>query len=344
MTEYMISLRKANGADGVGPVRYLAYDNQGAPPRVLTDKRWLAEIILGFQAAQAAPDSHPTRTGDVLFFVHGFNVGQASALQSQFDTADRLSRAGWKGRVISFDWPSDGLVFAYLPDRSNARAAANALVTSGIGLLETAQKQNCAINVHVMAHSMGCFVVQQAFNWAYQDVPPSWKVAQVMFVAGDVDQSVFSEGMPTANVFSQYTGRFTTYRNSFDKALAVSNAKRLELAPRLGRVGLPDDAPQVMCEVDCSDLFAKLFPGAGQQLDPGLTHGFYFQEKEFWRDAALTLAGGLDRNAIPTREKTLAADRFILDPDGISMQDYQKALAMAAMSPSTQPNQISPNG
>jgi esterase/lipase superfamily enzyme len=343
MTEYMISLRNADGSDGVGPARYLAYDGAGGEPKVMDSDAWLTAIIQGFPKVQPEPDKRLTRSGDVLFFVHGFNVSQAAALQSQFDTADRLGKAGWKGRVISFDWPSDGLVFAYLPDRSNARAAADALVTSGIALLEGAQKQDCTINVHVMAHSMGAFVTQQAFNWAYQDVPPSWKVAQVMFVAGDVDASVFSEDNPTAKVFSQYTGRFTAYCNRFDKALAVSNAKRLEMAPRLGRVGLPDDAPPSMCEVDCGDLFAKDYPDAGQQLSPSLTHCFYFQRNEFWRDVALTLAGGLDRSRIPTRDPTIAADRFILDPNGISMDAYKTALAMAAITPSTRPDQIDPN-
>ena len=245
--------------------------------------------------------------------------------------------------MISFDWPLDGLVFAYLPDRLHARASANALVTSGIKLLEAAQQDDCTINVHVMAHSMGCFVVQQAFVWAYQDVPPRWKVAQVMFVAGDVDESVFAADNPTAKAFSKYAGRFTAYCNRYDKALLVSNAKRLDLAPRMGRVGLPPQAPDAFVEVDCADLFDKLFPGGGAQLDPGLTHGFYFKQNEFWRDAVLTLAGGLDRNAIPTREATDVASRFDLNPNGISMQAYQKALAQAALTPSVRPDQIDPN-
>jgi hypothetical protein len=298
--------------------------------------------MAGFPQDATAPEGHPRRTGDILFFVHGFNVGRDSALKSQFDTSDRLSKAGWKGKVVSFDWPSDGLVFGYLPDRLHARDSANALVSSGIKLLEAAQQADCTINVHVMAHSMGCFVVQQAFNWAYQDVPPDWSVAQVMFVAGDVDASVFSAGSVTANAFTRYAGRFTAYCNRYDKALTVSNAKRLELAPRLGRVGLPADAPASFAEVDCDQLFDKVFPGGGAQLDPGLTHGFYFQRNEFWRDVALTLAGGLDRSAIPTRDHTAVASHFVLDPQGISMEAYQKALAQAALSPSTRPDQIDP--
>jgi hypothetical protein len=39
--------------------------------------------------------------------------------------------------------------------------------------------------------------------------------------------------------------------------------KRLDLAPRMGGVGLPDDAPPTMCEVDCSDLFEKAYPRLG---------------------------------------------------------------------------------
>ena len=54
------------------------------------------------------------------------------------------------------------------------------------------------VDVHVLAHSMGAFVVQQAFTWAYQDVPTSWQVAQVLLAAADVDHTVFSSGNTSA--------------------------------------------------------------------------------------------------------------------------------------------------
>jgi esterase/lipase superfamily enzyme len=187
---------------------------------------------------------------------------------------------------------------------------------------------------------MGGFVVQQAFTWAYQDVAPDWNVGQLMFAAADVDQSVFSAGNFSATKFVQHAGRLTAYCNRYDKALLVSNAKRLDLAPRMGRVGLPDDAPAMMCEVDCSQLFEKAYPNLVSDLSPSTTHSFYFDQPEFWRDVVLTLAGGTDRRAFPTRQPDPAnpiANRFILDPAGVADGVYKTALIRSAVSPSIQP-------
>jgi pimeloyl-ACP methyl ester carboxylesterase len=333
MTEYMISMRKLDGSAGLGPTQYLAFDDAVTPPMVMKPDDWVTAVMAGFPPA--APGQR--RTGDILFFVHGFNVSHQSTVTSHLNNVAALAQAGWTGRVISYDWPSDGLTFAYVPDRFNARAAASGLVSSGIALLEKTQRDNCTINVHVMGHSMGCFVIQQAFTWAYQDVPSSWSIAQLILVAADVDNTVFSADNYSAKMFVQHAGRLTAYCNRYDKALTVSDVKRLDTSPRMGRVGLPADAPSAMCEVDCSDFFDQTYPGFGPQMDPQLTHCFYFSRPEFWKDAVLTLAGGLDRTKIPTRAPDPASDlsnRFVLDPN-ISDQDYRTALARAGGTPST---------
>jgi hypothetical protein len=141
-------------------------------------------------------------------------------------------------------------------------------------------------------------------------------------------------------MFTQHAGRLTAYCNRYDKALLVSNAKRLDLAPRMGRVGLPDDAPPIMCEVDCSLLFEKVDPGLGNDLSPSTTHSFYFSRPEFWRDVVLNLAGGTDRRMFPTRQPDpngKIPNRFILDPAGISDAVYKTALIRSSVSPSIQP-------
>ena len=344
MTEFMITLRNADGSDGVGPPRYITFDDAtGANEQDLQQSDWVKAVIGQFPASQKLANGVRTRAGDVLFLVHGFNVGHQAACAFHVKCETALRAQGWNGLLISYDWPSDGLVFAYLPDRFNARAAASALVTSGIALLEQTQKQDCAINVHVMAHSMGAFVVQQAFVWSYQDVPAGWNVGQVLLAAADVDQSVFSAGQLTAQSFDQHSARLTAYCNSYDKALLVANAKRLDLAPRMGRVGLPDDSPPMMCEVDCSALFEKAYPGLVDDLSPVTTHCFYFDQQEFWQDVVLTLGGGMDRSVIPTRlpvpppPAPPTPNRFVLNPDGVQGQDYGVALARAASSPSIRP-------
>ncbi|MDB5159651.1 MAG: hypothetical protein JWR50_4358 [Mucilaginibacter sp.] len=334
MAGYMISLRKAGGADGVGAPRYLSIDSQTKAETGLTWKRWLAEIMSLFPTVNnpLAPKAPPQKTGEVLFFVHGFNVSHASAVAAHFDYAAKLQAQGWDGVLISYDWPSDGLVFAYLDDRENARAAASALVSAGISQLQGAQTADCAVNVHVMSHSMGGFVTQQAFTWSYQDVPADWRIGQLLFVAADVDHTVFEADNVSAKAIVAHAGRLTAYCNRYDKALMASNVKRLELAPRMGRVGLPPDAPKAMVEVDCSELFDAMFTTLGAHLDPQATHCFYFNEVAFWRDVVLTLKGGTDRSVIETRNvapESVVPDRYFLLPKGISDDEYRLALSKA---------------
>ena len=332
MASYMITMRTQDGGDTPSPdARYLKLDDAGAETE-LAKTLWEAQIIAQFPKAE-----DDTRHGDIIFFVHGFNVDFRSAVASHHKMAKAAADNGFTGQFVSFDWPSKGLVFAYLTDRQNARLAANGLVTSGISLLRDAQTQNCRINLHVMAHSMGCFVVQQAFIWSYQDVPPDWRVGQLILVAADVDATVFSADTPTAKAFGAHAGRLTAYCDRYDKALAVSNAKRLELAARMGRVGLPDDAPASMCEVDCSELFDKALPSVADHLDVVKTHGFYFDQPVFWQDVVLTLAGGIDRGFMPTRQVNAPNspdNRFRIRTAAIPAADYAGALAKAAQSPS----------
>lgn len=329
---FMISLRKADQSKGVAAPRYLVIDDTNQAIREIPKANdWADEVLAAFpQTAGVTGRVRPA--GELLFLVHGFNVSQEAALKFHSDSLASLRKAGWNGELISYDWPSDGLVFAYLPDRANARASASQLVRSGISLLESRQRRDCAINVHLMAHSMGAFVTQQAVTWAYQDVPPGWTLGQVLLVAGDVDYTVFSANNTSAVKFDEHAGRLTAYCNRFDKALLVSNVKKIGLAPRLGRVGLPDDSPQMMAEVDCSDLFTAVDPGLGNDLDPVATHCFYFGREEFWQDAVLTLAGGIDRSVYPNRSPAIGArvaNRFSLQVGPLAPDTYARALGRA---------------
>jgi pimeloyl-ACP methyl ester carboxylesterase len=340
MTEFMITTRRVNNERAVGPARYLTFDTAAGPEQNLgtSPRRWLAQLLATFPKRPSNPNGADlVRVGDILFLVHGFNASHAAAKALHMKCAVGLAQAGWTGQLISYDWPSNGLVFAYLADRANARAAASALVTGGVRVLEQAQQADCQIDVHVLAHSMGAFVAQQAFTWAYQDVPPDWKIGQLLMAAADVDWTVFSAGHFSAQMFAKHAGRLTAYCNGYDKALMVSNAKRLDLAPRMGRVGLPDDTPAMMCEVDCTAYFDKAYPDLADQLSPEVTHCFYFDQPEFWADVTLTLAGGIDRKLFPTRTSTGVANRFALKPEGADPARFTLALNRAASSPSIVP-------
>lgn len=322
MPYYMISARTTPDSDKAAQaLKYLRSDGGGAYAAVPV-ANWVNEIIDYLQTPGNAP------TQEILFFVHGFNVSQDAAADSHQRYSESLKSAGWDGLLISFDWPSAGLTFAYLPDREQARITASRLISGGVRLLQNAQRRKCTIAVNLMCHSMGAFVAETAFTNAYQDVPPNWSVNQLILVAADIGAGGLAEGEKTAISFDTHAGRVTTYTDRYDKALAVSNTKRLGLSPRLGRVGLPDTAPDLMCSVDCSALFDAVDPGLLLHLDPQKTHCFYFDQAVFWQDVVLTLGGGIDRNFIPTRD-VLAKNRFSLKTKALDDVDYKLALDRA---------------
>lgn len=333
--QYTISSRKSlDSGDIRATSMYLVIDENGEA-KAIPSRVWVKSILKDLQTLKEAgqPDAMEPQ---LLFFVHGYNVDFESSFSAQVNAATWLSSLGWRGIVVGFDWPSDGLTFAYLNDREHARQTANRLIADGVKLFEQIQTADCPFPVHVMAHSMGAFVVREAFENAYQDVPPSWQVGQLVLVAGDIAYDEMLQGRPGALAFLRYARRFTNYINRYDRALSVSDVKRLNMTRRLGRVGLPDEAPSEFSNVDCTDLFDKSFPGdLIASLNPVQTHCFYFEQKAFWQDVLLTLAGGTDRTAISTRSavRGLLPGRSTLQTAPKSDSEFERALALARMPP-----------
>ena len=94
--------------------------------------------------------------------------------------------------------------------------------------------------------------------------------------------------------------RLTNYFNPFDAALAVSNAKRLGVSPRAGRRGLPEGLGDKIVDVNCGDYYQTLTPSPKEWMG-SWSHSWYFQDRVFARDLAMTLEGAIDRDFIPTR-------------------------------------------
>lgn len=331
MTHYMISLRdpEDQGQIAANP-RFLAVDDHQTVTDLGDATAWRQAILNAF------PERNETGLpkGALLFFVHGFNVNFDHALTGDLSHIQNLKANGWDGIYASFDWPSAGSVFDYYKDRSTARASANALIDTALAQFVDALQPACDVTLSVMAHSMGALVVRLAFSWAYQDTKinkKTWQVSQLLLVAGDVAQGSLSETQDGGRWIDKYVGRTTDYSNSYDSVLKVSDIKNGEPTPRAGRVGLPADAPASFCNVDCSALYSSIPMGPADQLNPATPHGFYFDRTEFWQDVVLTLAGGTDRAAIPTRAPTGVANRFTLELQPMAAADYETALRLASL-------------
>lgn len=328
MAYHFVSCRSRKGAkfgNEPGEVLFLAVPDDAAQPLPAHEafqtgdatKRaiaWGKKIIAGF------PINPQTkrRTGHVLFFVHGFNTNASGALGVHKRIVGNLANAGWTHPVISFDWPSEGETFLYLEDRSDARLTANYLVSSAIKTFVTLLEEDCEIQVHVLAHSMGAFLVREAFANSDDDAPSrdvSWQANQVVFVSGDASVGSLAESNALSRGLYRHAGRLTNYSNRYDAALQISNAKRAFTAPRIGRHGLPGDAPSKCINVDMSDMWAS-FADSEHLHDPGASHTWMWRNPVFCEDLVATLMG-VDRQRIRTRKPGGADNRFVLSPAGM---------------------------
>ncbi len=162
--KYWISLRKISGGAFVddielGPARYLRIPDGEVPlpQHQIPLTQWVKEIIGTFAPDPQDPAKGPT--GDILFFVHGYNDTIADVDQRHELIQAALTPNTFPCRVISFDWPCGTTALGYLQDRDHARITSVRLVSAGIRLFVRSQTQKCAIRVHALGHSTGAFVI-----------------------------------------------------------------------------------------------------------------------------------------------------------------------------------------
>ena len=268
----------------------------------------LARAGTGTVERKTGPNRRETfTTGDVLVFVHGYNNRTQDVMRRHDFLQARLRHAGYRGAIVSFDWPSNDATLNYLEDRRDAKSTALRLVDDGIRLVVALQKdrsrRKCDIDVHLLGHSTGAYVIREAFADAEQHASLSqanWTVSQVAFIGADVSAASMSADNSKSRALFRRSVRITNYASRFDRALRISNVKRLGTAPRLGRVGLPPDAHSKAVDVDCSRHWRTL-KESGSGVIGDFTHSWHFDDPLFAKDLVHTIRGDIDRHRIPTR-------------------------------------------
>lgn len=302
MPNYLITARRVRNGKFVaeaGPARFLKVpaNRNPSPAHRIDRKTWVKEVMAKGHTGQ---DPHTgADCGDIVFFVHGYKTTPADVVRRHRQLERDLPKAGFNGAIVSFDWPSDDLAINYLEDRRDAKITALNLVDNGISLLAAMQYHECRINVHVVAHSMGAYVVREAFDDA-DDRPAiaetNWNVSQLCLVSADVSAGSMSANDARSRSLYRHCTRLTNYQNPYDSVLKLSDIKRAGVAPRVGRRGLPDDHPDKAVNVNCGEYFADKFSGTG---DNG--HSWQFTDPVFLEDLAQTLTGNRDRSVIGQR-------------------------------------------
>ena len=317
---------KAFGAEP-GPSRFLDVPNGETPhpeehriSRTAFRDEVLKRADTGTVERKTGPNKREAfTTGNVLVFVHGYNNSIEDIMKRHDLLQAGLGGAGYKGAIVSFDWPSDDSTLNYLEDRRDAKTTAFRLVDDGIRLIAALQKERqrrkCDIDVHLLGHSTGAYVIREAFSDAEQHASISsgdWTVSQVAFIGADISADSMSRDNSKSRALFRRAARITNYSSRFDRALRISNVKRLGTAPRAGRVGLPAHAHPKCVDVDCSTHWRGL-PEPDEEFIGDFTHSWHFGDSLFARDLAYTIEGDIDRHRIPTRR--MEDGQLVLHPE-----------------------------
>ena len=156
---------------------------------------------------------------ELFVYVHGFdNTFEEAALRG----AQLAYDIHFQGAPMIYTWPSAGAgPPAYLRDRRVAEESARHLRH----FLDLLAERTGAEAIHVIAHSMGNFVLQTALAPSPDAKPPAWrdKLHQVVLAAADLD----AKGMRNlARVLRRPPGRdlprITAYASKTDLALLAS--------------------------------------------------------------------------------------------------------------------------
>ncbi len=256
----------------------LTEDKKGEKPLPASEQklgsRQLFELLRQEMAPVRNRQGEIVRDGnDVLVYVHGYSVDWTSAVASAAALGRMLNRKRGVGQkkvfVLLFSWPSDGKKtpwLAYGSDREDAERSGYAL---GRGLLKLRDylgglgpDQYCGQNLHLLCHSMGNWVLENALYrfLRFHGARPLPRVLDNIFMCSpDVDDDVF-ELRPGARdekllPLTELARNVTIYHNRGDKALIVSDTTKGH-PNRLGAGGVtnPQTLHARIHQVDCSEI------------------------------------------------------------------------------------------
>jgi esterase/lipase superfamily enzyme len=208
---------------------------------------------------------------DVLVYVHGYSVDWRSAVSTAAALQTMLNRRpGRKVMVLLFTWPSDGQKLPWTSYRSDRKDAADSGLALGRGLLKLrdylgglAPADYCGQNLHVLCHSMGNWVLQNALRRVidFGGPRPLPRILDNVFLCSpDVDDEVFDlhpgDGGRSGQMLPllELAKTVSIYHNRGDLALVVSDTTKGN-ANRLGTNGAahPQTLHVRVHQIDCSE-------------------------------------------------------------------------------------------
>lgn len=237
--------------------------------------------ILGSQVIfQEAQEKVKQENLETVIFIHGFNVSFKEGLQSAAQLEKLLTEPNpmdkgtpLKLMVVLFSWPSDASLLltsasraktaiAYRNDRMDAEASGTAFARAFLKLSDFVadlnEEEACHQRIHLIAHSMGNYVLRHALQEVQKQVgQPPRVFSQILMMAADEDDDSFEFEHKLLRL-PQLTRRTSVYFNRGDLALWASDSIKGNLT-RLGSDGPlhPYQLPRNVYPIDCTQAVAE---------------------------------------------------------------------------------------
>jgi esterase/lipase superfamily enzyme len=186
--------------------------------------------------------------GDLLVFVHGFNVTFEDAVRR---TAQMAHDLRFPGVPVTYSWPSRGAAkpLDYTADEATVEWTEPHLKQ----FLKDLRARAGSGRIHLIAHSMGNRALTKVLRSIAAESPPV-VFNQVILAAPDIDAEVFEHDIAPAML--KAAQRVTLYASSDDEALAVS--KTVHGYPRAGQSGAQLTLVRGVDTIDASGIDTSL--------------------------------------------------------------------------------------
>ena len=297
--------------DGVAALRYGWADFEPGAARAAQVNVYPETIAqsptVGFTKVGSAAFFDDLRTqmnkgcSDTLVFIHGFNVSFTEAIYAASRISAQTIIGGKPLNVVAFSWPSDGKKIpwmSYYSDRDDARSSGAAVARAFLKLVdflaEMPEAEICGRGLHLLAHSMGAYVLRNGLQALIAKDPTRLLriFHEIILAAPDEDDDAF-ETDDKLRLLPRLGRRVTVYHNESDRALLISDKTKAN-PDRLGSDGprLVDLIPKKVVLVDCRNV-------AGD-ADRFIEHSYYVRSEAMTRDISSVLAD-LTPEQIPNR-------------------------------------------
>ena len=242
-------------------------------------------------------------SGDVLFFIHGFNTD----LDGVRDAFKRLNKKYVKEgspikHIMIFTWPgrSPVIPYHYFDDKKDAIRSGEALARGVEKLLKffndfflKGRNPLCTRKIHLMVHSMGNRVLKHTIlelTKLQKPIPELFK--EIILVAADIEYNIF-EPHEAFDTLINLGDRVHIYFHEKDRVLDIS-AFTKNLSNRLGKHGRKEINPaqKYVIDADVTKTNDDKEYGLEESL---LNHWYYYTSTEAVNDIIAVLNGKLSK-------------------------------------------------